>query len=164
MKNFLGKIIIFSFFSFISCNNCKNDDFLSNFKKNKVSFQNAITIIDEKKLFDIYDEIDSRILEKILNIEDLLILKKIHFVHIRKTSDVLIFKFSNNHKSSLLEQKIGKSLDTSSELICEFYLFFNKNITNRHEVVFYEQYSECRYEYKDLGNWTFVNLKKPCSD
>ncbi len=97
-------------------------------------------------------------LHNYLNENEVNKLKKLHLFKIIQTRDNYVFYFQDVFKS------IDKStLNFNNSIIS--ILIFGKNRHKRENIVYYEQFAECRKSIQNLGtNWTLVVRYEYCQD
>ena len=136
-------------------NECKQNEeiFLT-----KIDFlSEIINVIDSDNLIQEWDKND---LEKIVNLKTIKTLNNLNFKNIKRFKDVYVFSFKTKYDADFLDNTFKKNMKS-----CNVYLFYSINLKNREDIINYPQYSECRYERKELTkNWTYALQIWYCAD
>jgi len=150
MKYFPGNFLIIVLV-ITSCNPCIRFT-LNDFEQNLASFNEIVDVINRNKLLNQeVKEIDLAFLKEKIERKHYELLNEFNLKKVSSFfNNTLIFNFGYDEKNS--------------NISCDYYLFFNPDKNKRHKLARFEQYSECRYEFIDIGNWTYVKKIFPCSD
>lgn len=159
MKNFADRTMFFVISLILILTSCKNECKQSEeiFLTKTDFFLEIISAIDSDNLRQEWNKKD---LEKNVKLKTTKALNKLDFKNIKRFKDVYVFSFKTKHDTDFLDRIFNKNMKS-----CNVYLFYSINLKNREEVINYPQYSECRYERKELTqNWTYTFQMWYCAD